>query len=177
MIHLRTEHLLAGVGVATATVGWTVYMTRTVLKECIELLNSQLVFVRNIGFLLSYMYIFFFKANISKLILFSLLLNWYEWKDASLCTEMRVTHQVVCSDAFCEPEITFNLMLSSSCFSSSLFKSICYDIFTYCFPTKGQYLLFHGWCYVLLYFFTTTRAPHNTNFYLTFFLKCVLSNR
>lgn len=75
MIHLRTEHLLAGVGVATATVGWTVYMTRTVLKECIELLNSQLVFVRNIGFLLSYMYIFFFKANISKLILFSLLLN------------------------------------------------------------------------------------------------------
>lgn len=123
------------------------------------------------------MYIFFFRANICKLILFSLLLNCSELKDASLCTEMRVIHQVVCSDAFCEPEITFNLMLSSFHFSSSLFKSICYDIFTYSFPTKGQYLLFHGWCYMLLFFFTTTRAPHYTNFYLTFFLNYVLSNR
>lgn len=111
----------------------------------------------------------------SKLILFFLLLNCNELQDASSCTEMRVTN-VVCSNAFCEPEMMFDAKLFPF-FPLPFLKSICYDIFMYCFPTKGQYLLFHGWCYMLLYFFTTTRAPHYTNFYLTFFLKCALSNR
>lgn len=49
---MKIEYLLAGVGVAMAIVRRTIYLTRTVLKECIELLSSQIVLVRNIGFLL-----------------------------------------------------------------------------------------------------------------------------
>lgn len=172
MIQLRTEYLLAGVGVATAVMRRAICVTRIVLKECIELLPVSFGkehWFPAVIYIYMYIYMYFSKANISKLILFFLLLNSSELQDASLCAEKRVTHHVVCSDAFCEPEIMFNLMLSYFPLSSSLFKSICYHIFTYCFPTKGQYLLFHGWCYMLLYFFTTTRAPHYTNFYLTFF--------
>lgn len=54
MIQLSAEYLLAHIGVSTASMKRTTYMTRTVLKEYLELLNSQLVLVRNIGFLLYY---------------------------------------------------------------------------------------------------------------------------
>lgn len=65
MLQLRAECFQAGMEVTMASMKRTIYMTRTVLKECIELLNSLLVLVRNIGFLL-YLYVFFpFKANMS----------------------------------------------------------------------------------------------------------------
>lgn len=65
-------------------------------------------------------FFFSFKANMSKLILFFLLLNCNELQDASSCTEMRVTH-AVCSGAFCEPEMMFDAKLFPF-FSSSFFK-------------------------------------------------------
>ena len=52
MIQLRAEYLPVGIGATTAGMKRTMYVTRTVLKEYVELLNSHLVLVRNIGFLL-----------------------------------------------------------------------------------------------------------------------------
>lgn len=59
MIQWRAEYLLAGMEVAMTNMKRTIYMTRTVLKECLELPNSQLLLVRNVSFLLYYIYNFF----------------------------------------------------------------------------------------------------------------------
>lgn len=104
-----------------------------------------------------------------------LLLNCNNYRVEACALKMGIAHRVVCRDVLCEAKMLLNLIPSSLALFS-LFRSICY-VFTYCFQTKDQYLLFHN-SYMVLYFPTTTRAPHYTNFYLSFIIKkYVLSNR